>query len=107
MNLIGREELKEKLDRGDDFRLVMVLSEWAYQAKHIPGSIHVGTLEDSVKALDPDDEVVVYCSGPECVASIAAYTMLQANGFQNLRRYAGGLVEWEQADYPLEGEMVA
>jgi rhodanese-related sulfurtransferase len=107
MNLISREELKEKLDRGDDFRLVMVLSEWAYQAKRIPGSIHVGTLEDSAKALDPDDEIVVYCSGPECPASIAAYTMLQANGFKNVRRYAGGLAEWEQAGYPLEGDMVA
>ncbi len=26
-DLIGREELKEKLDRGDDFKLVMVLGE--------------------------------------------------------------------------------
>jgi ArsR family transcriptional regulator len=106
MKLIDREELKAKLDRGDDFRLVMALSEWAYRAKHIPGSIHVGTLEDAVQVLDPDDEVVVYCSGPDCIASIAAYTMLHANGFKNLRRYAGGLLEWEQAGYPLEGEMV-
>jgi len=27
MNLISREELKEKLDRRDDFKLVMVLGE--------------------------------------------------------------------------------
>jgi hypothetical protein len=31
---IGHEELKQMLDRQDDFRLVMALSEWAYQAKH-------------------------------------------------------------------------
>ena len=36
MNIIDREELKEKLDRGDDFKLVMTLSEWAYEAQHIP-----------------------------------------------------------------------
>ena len=27
-DLISREELKEKLDRGGDFKLVMVLGEW-------------------------------------------------------------------------------
>jgi hypothetical protein len=32
MDLIGREELNEKLDRGDDFKLVMVLGEWEYRA---------------------------------------------------------------------------
>src|SRR5829696_10493144 len=34
VKLIDREELKEKLDSGDDFRLVMALGEWAYRAKH-------------------------------------------------------------------------
>lgn len=106
MRLIEREDLKAKLDRGDDFKLVMVLGEWAYRAKHIPGSIHLGKPEEAKQVLDPDDEVVVYCSGPDCIASIAAYTMLRANGFGNVRRYAGGLLEWEQAGYPLEGELV-
>ena len=41
MELISRDELKEKMGRGDDFKLVMVLGEWAYRAKHIPGSINV------------------------------------------------------------------
>jgi hypothetical protein len=29
-----------------------------------------------------------------------------ARGYRNLRRYAGGLLDWEDADYPLEGEAV-
>ena len=33
MNLISREELKEKLDRGDKFKLVNALGEWAFEAK--------------------------------------------------------------------------
>lgn len=106
MKLISREELKEKLDRGDDFKLVMVLSEWAYRAKHIPGSVNINTLEKGRQVLDEGDEIVVYCSGENCIASIAAYSMLEANGFKNVRRYAGGLIDWEGAGYPLEGEMV-
>ncbi len=37
MDVISREDLKEKLDRGDDFKLIMALGELAYRAKHIPG----------------------------------------------------------------------
>lgn len=43
MSLITREELREKLERKDDFKLVMVLGEWAFRAKHIPGSVSVDT----------------------------------------------------------------
>ncbi len=106
MKLIDREELKQKLDRGDDFKLVMALGEWAYRAKRIPGSLHFETVEKGLQALDPDDDIVVYCSNPSCVASIAAYKMLTQNGYRNVRRYAGGLEGWEEAGYPLEGEMV-
>ena len=106
MKLIDREELKRKLDRGDDFKLVMALGEWAYRAKLIPGSIHFATVEKGLQGLDPDDDIVVYCSNPGCVASIAAYKMLTENGYRNVRRYAGGLEGWEEAGYPLEGELV-
>jgi hypothetical protein len=34
MELICREELKKKLDRRDDFKLVMHLGERAYRATH-------------------------------------------------------------------------
>ena len=105
MELIGREELNEKLDRGDDFKLVMVLGEWAYRAKHIPRSLHFDTIEEGLRALDREDDIVVYCSNPACVASIAAYKMLTENGYRNVRRYAGGLEDWEAAGYPLEGEL--
>jgi rhodanese-related sulfurtransferase len=40
-----------------------------------------------------------------CVASVAAYKVLTENGYDNVRRYAGGLEDWEAAGYPLEGEL--
>jgi len=107
MKFISREELKEKLDRGDDFKLVMVLGDWAYRAKHIPGSLNISRMEDAGKSLNEDDEIVVYCSDEACVASQAAYHVLVNRGYKNVRRYAGGLSDWEDAGYPLEGEMVA
>jgi rhodanese-related sulfurtransferase len=54
-----------------------------------------------------EDEIVVYCSGVACVSSMMAYKTLVDEGFKNVRRFAGGLPEWEDAGYQLEGEMVA
>lgn len=106
MNLISRDELKSKIEREDDFKLVFVLGEWQYRAKHIPGSLHIDTPEKGLTVLDKDDDIVVYCSNPKCAASQYAYKLLETNGFQHIRRYAGGIQDWEEAGYPLEGEMV-
>ncbi len=57
---IDRDELKAKLDRGDEFKLVMVLGEWGFRAKHIPGSLNVGSPDQVPRMLDPMDEIVVY-----------------------------------------------
>jgi len=103
---ISREELSEKLKRGDRFRLVMALNEWAFRAKHIPGSEHFNTPADLLASLAPNDEVVVYCTSFDCHASIALYHDLVARGYDNVRRYNGGLTDWEDAGLPLEGEWV-
>jgi rhodanese-related sulfurtransferase len=102
MNLISRLELRDKLDRQDEFKLLMTLSAHAYADKHIPTSLHAECVEDALAVLDPVDEVVVYCADARCAASIYAYHVLEREGFTRLRRYAGGIVDWEDAGYPLE-----
>lgn len=101
---INREELATKLQQGDRFRLVMALNEWAFRAKHIPGSEHFNTPEEVFSSLSPDDEIVVYCTSVDCHASLALYHELVARGYRNVRRYEGGLTDWEEAGLPLEGE---
>jgi hypothetical protein len=59
MRTIGHEELKQMMDRHEPLRLVMALSEWAYQAKRIPGSIHFATMRDALHGLNKEDEIVV------------------------------------------------
>ena len=100
---VSRDELRAKLDRGDDFKLIMALNRWAYDAKHIPGSLHFDRPEDLYAAVRPDDEVVVYCSNVDCLSSVALYRELVRRGYQNVRRYSGGLLDWEDAGLPLEG----
>ncbi len=106
MNTIGRDELKQKLDSKEPFSLVMALSDWAYQAKHIPGSIHFATMRDALHSLGKEDEIVVYCSDENCIASKALGQLLDRNGYPHVLHYAGGLQDWEQAGYPLEGTWI-
>ena len=106
MKTISREELKQKLDRKEDFRLVMALAEWAYQAKHIPGSIHFATMKEAIHSLNKDDEIVVYCSDENCIASTALGQLLERNGYPHVLHYSGGLQDWELAGYPLVGTWV-
>ncbi len=106
MKTIHREELKQKLDRKESFRLVMALGEWAYQAEHIPGSIHFATTREALQSLNKEDEIVVYCSDENCFASKALGQLLERDGYAHVLHYAGGLADWERADYPLEGEWV-
>ncbi len=102
MKLISREELRDKLNRGDDFKLVMNLENWAFQLKHIPGSINIFPTEVTNGNLDPNDEIVVYCAAPACPASIIAYQRLIGSGYKNVRRYPGGIADWEEAGFPLD-----
>src|SRR4029453_13427537 len=103
---IGRDELKAKLDRGDDFKLIQALNRWAFDAKHIPGSLHFDTPDELYKAISPTDEVVVYCSNVDCLSSVALYRDMVKRGYTNVRRYSGGLMDWEDAGLPLEGTFV-
>jgi 3-mercaptopyruvate sulfurtransferase SseA len=48
---------------------------------------------------------VVYYSDETCIASRIAYQMMTEGGYTHVRRYAGGLADWEAAGYPLEGKM--
>jgi rhodanese-related sulfurtransferase len=112
MKLITRAELKDRMASWPDLKLVFVLGEWQYRAMHIPGSLNVPCSpslysgEDALRDLQPDDEIVIYCSGETCYASISVYHLLAKRGYRNVSRYAGGLVDWKDAGYPLQGEMV-
>ena len=63
MKTISREDLKEKIDRGDEFVLFEVLSEESFRRGHLPGAIRFQSM-DLIPDLLPDKntEVVAYCS---------------------------------------------
>jgi rhodanese-related sulfurtransferase len=100
---IARDELQRKLDAKDPrFKLVMTLGDFEFRTKHIPGSRHFKDASALLAGLRKEDEIVVYCTNPPCLASVAAYHRLVLEGYPNVRRYAGGIEDWENAGLPLE-----
>lgn len=68
MEIVSREELKGKMDRGESFTLAETLQEVAYQHEHLPGAVNLPP--DRVRELAPTvlpdkgAEIIVYCSSP-------------------------------------------
>jgi rhodanese-related sulfurtransferase len=104
---ISREELKEKMDRGEDLVLVDALAEMYYRHSHLPGAINlpVDQVTERAPELLPDKaaEIVVYCMDPPCEASEEVARELAAMGYTNVRDYVGGKTDWIDAGLPAEG----
>ena len=102
--VVDRDQLRAKLAAGRPFKLVMVASDFGFRAKHIPGSLHVKPFAKTFPGLAPDDDVVVYCSNLDCHASRAVVKELVSLGYTRVSHYEGGLLDWEAAGLPLEGD---
>lgn len=89
---ISREEMKAKMDRGDDFVLVEALSRRHYEMSRLPGAINLSyEFVDRAEKVLPDKraEIVVYCMNEECEASREEARELEEVGYVNVLHYAG------------------
>ncbi len=107
MQTITREEVKRKIERNDPFCLVEVLGADAYEEYHLPTAINVPLGEAfaaSVQRAAPDKRktIVVYCKDEACPASAKAADQLEALGYQDVRDYTGGKVDWKDAGLHVE-----
>ncbi len=70
---------------------------------HIPGSLCIANADKARELLLPTDEIIACCSNLACQASVYAYNQFKDAGVDNVRCYAGGIVDWSEAGYPIEG----
>ncbi|HEX3683721.1 MAG TPA: molybdopterin-synthase adenylyltransferase MoeB [Bryobacteraceae bacterium] len=87
-------EVKQKLDRGDDFVLLDVREPHEYQIARIPGArlIPLGELPKHLTELDPAADIAVHCKTGG--RSQKAVDLLKQNGFQHVRNVTGGITAW-------------
>ena len=98
------EEVKARIDRGEEFFLVDVREESEWAAGRLPGAIHLGKgiIERDVEKaiLDPAAEIVLYCGGG--YRSALAADNLQKMGYTNVLSMDGGYSGWKEGGYDLE-----
>jgi rhodanese-related sulfurtransferase len=104
---ITANELLRKIEGGDAFVLVDALAPMVYAHSHLPAAINLPPSDIDPSTVtrripDPNAEIIVYCTGPDCHDSVDTAQRLQALGYTNVRRYAGGKNEWREAGLPLE-----
>jgi rhodanese-related sulfurtransferase len=100
---VGVDDVKARLDRGENFVLVDVREESEYAKDHLPGAIHLGKgiierdIEDRVPELDT--ALVLYCGGG--YRSALAADNLQKMGYTNVLSMDGGIRGWREKQFPL------
>ena len=103
---IPRQELLERARRGIVTVLDVRPSE-EFASGHVPGAVNVSlkNLEQWLKELPHNQEIVAYCRGPHCVLAFEAVAKLREKGFQ-ARRLEDGFPEWREAGLPVEKSVV-
>ena len=107
IKVITTEELKKKIDVGEEFYLIDVLSENSFSARHIPSAKNVpdGHSADFAERFEKiigapkDAEIITYCASETCLASVDAANALEKAGYTNVGHYKDGVAGWQNAGY--------
>ncbi|HEU5335320.1 MAG TPA: molybdopterin-synthase adenylyltransferase MoeB [Terriglobales bacterium] len=90
---IQPEELKAKLDAGEDIFILDVREPHEYQICNLQGYlIPLGELPKRAHELDSSREIVAHCRSG--VRSAKAVSFLQQAGFHKVKNLAGGILAW-------------
>ncbi|HMX39928.1 MAG TPA: rhodanese-like domain-containing protein [Saprospiraceae bacterium] len=94
------QELKQKLDAGENFVFLDVREQWEHAEANLGARLIPLAMLPSIipeLAAHKDDEIVIHCrSGAR---SGVAQAMLQAQGFKNVRNLTGGILAWQSAQF--------
>ena len=92
---IRPEELKRRLDNGEDILVLDVREPHEYEICHLRGHlIPLGDLPRRVHELDSSREIVAYCKIG--VRSAKAVEFLRSMGFRRVRNLTGGIDAWAE-----------
>ena len=95
MEEITVEELKRKIDNGEDFQLIDVRETFEYEVSNLGGlNIPLSGIMIESDKIETDKPVIVQCRSGK--RSAAAIMQLQSLGFDNLYNLEGGILAWKE-----------
>lgn len=106
IRVIGLERMRDIVRIGAI--VIDARSAGEYEEGHIPSAILVDYyemgryLDDVLQRLSPEQEITLYCAGPDCEDSELLARELYTMGYTNLLVFKGGYEEWIAAELPVE-----
>jgi rhodanese-related sulfurtransferase len=94
---ITAEEVKRKLDQGEEFILLDVREPWEFETASMSGAklIPMGDIPSRAhQELDPDDHIVVVCH--HGVRSMNVTAWLRQQGYEKAQSMRGGIDVWSR-----------
>ena len=100
---ISKEQLKERLDRGDKPTILDVRLKYAYEHSTVklPGAIRVPPNSVDTINIPKEKDVVAYDSDPGELVSTRVAGDLMRKGYR-VTVLKGGVPEWLAANFPIE-----
>lgn len=93
---MSAQELKEKMDRGDDFLMVDVRTQKQFAPKHIDDPrvmlVTLGDIRERIEEVPKDKEIVLLCAMG--IRSYEAQRIFEGFGFKDVKYMEGGLHAW-------------
>ena len=94
MEGITAQEVKEKLDRGEDFFLLDTRTPQEFTTGYLPGAtlIPLGALRSRINEIPKEKEIIAYCK--ISLRGYEAACILKGAGYRNVKVLDGGVVMW-------------
>lgn len=95
MKEVTVQELKEMLDRHDEFQLIDVREPFEYEVSNLNGlNIPLAGIVIESDKIDRDKPVIIQCRSGK--RSAQAVMLLEQQGFDNLANLQGGILAWKE-----------
>ncbi|SES37450.1 rhodanese-like domain-containing protein [Salisediminibacterium halotolerans] len=109
-NHVEEQIMASAVERDDNTPVTLIDARTyeGYFESHIPTAVfwddgQINTKYDGAAPADKDQEIIVYCGGFFCGKSHAIAEELTAEGYTNVKVFAGGMPLWNDADLPTFG----
>jgi membrane protein DedA with SNARE-associated domain/rhodanese-related sulfurtransferase len=102
---ITPEELKEKMDAGEDILVVDLRHSLDFDAnpETIPGALHIDAaeLEEAYEVIPRDREIVLFCACPNEATAARLALLLRSKGITQIRPLSEGYDGWRSRGFPM------
>lgn len=106
VQIINTEELKDKMDKREEFILLDVRDTLDYEKEHIIGAVHLLISEMNEKKVNSmfnkEDLIITYSEDINCPAKRIAAEKLIDYGFRKVIAYDESWKAWKDANYPTD-----